>query len=483
MASIRLSVLDVGQGTGTLLEYFAGNDTTKPSQAMLIDLGTTQETANLGVPSAKYVAARLKKMGTPATLEAVFLSHPDKDHMNLTGVLTAEFTTAELKINNIWYGGDRHGYVKGSAKFDYLANLDRYKPSSKSAIQSPGVSESGITDQDQSNWKALATMGAGAVKVYLLVGNTLYGSPDKFSTDTSGPKLDGYRKNCSSLVLLVRYANENIVVMGDATGLTMQDANRIVGKRNLKAFSLALPHHGSITSAFDLAGAKDQATANLIAFITAMGSRTISASAWEFSNWHHPHIEIVDGFSAFLNGSGMNVWSDPTAATKTSNKLHFMTAWLPAGSRTMSTGPKTSWPSAEGWYSMRTEAPVFTTDYFKPGTWEYPTITPPSKSAQYNAGGFILPAPRRAIAWAFEVDGTTLTIRPVVDKSSIAALAHTHPFRVAAGPLPEEDDFVILPVVAPEDAADPPPPTVRPRGQVLPRTPPPGRLRRLRAVD
>jgi beta-lactamase superfamily II metal-dependent hydrolase len=497
MASIRFSVLDVGQGTGNLLEYFEGADTSKPSQAILIDLGSSQQKETLGVSSAKYVATRLRAMGTPATLEAVFLSHPDKDHVNLTADLLDEFTFPQLTINNIFYGADRHGYLKyrgTKRQIDFLAKLDEYRPvGTRTVLKGPGIAESGIRDKDQSKWKPIATMGANdAVKVYLIVGNTLYGSPDKFSTVTSGPRLDGYRKNSASLMLLVRYEGQDIVVTGDATGLTMSDANAVLRDRQLKAFSLTLPHHGSYTSAVDLrAGAgkttDDDKVRNLKTFIKAISPRTISASAWEYGNYRHPHITIVDAFADFLSATGIQIFSDPTASVGARNDLHFMTAWFSTDRKDLIGGGKTtSWPSANGWYTVRTGSPVFTTDYFNPGDgkgrYEYPTATPPSASVTFNRSLQIFPWPKRAIAWAFEVAGTNLQVRPVHHKKSIAALPRSHPLRMAAGPLPEEDDFVILPVVAPEDVANLPPPPVRPADEVHSRAVPPPPPRGLRAV-
>jgi hypothetical protein len=110
------------------------------------------------------------------TLRAAILSHPDKDHVNLVGKLTDHFKPGELIVNCVIYGGDRDGYIKkdsGGEETDYLALLDAFKPGTDSVIKYPGNGASSITDPaDPSTWNPI--VDAGALKIYLLVGNVLY---------------------------------------------------------------------------------------------------------------------------------------------------------------------------------------------------------------------------------------------------------------------------------------------------------------------
>jgi hypothetical protein len=473
---MRFTVLAVGQGSGNFIEVFADSPNDPPSVAMLIDLGTSQERENLGVPSALYVVQQLRKMirrdssgkiVQPAVLEAVVLSHPDKDHVNLIDVLTSKFSPSELVVKKVWFGGDRGGYIKslqGGGEIDYLALLYQYGPTGTNNLLPPGVFATTMADPDPKKWQPLAE--AGGVRLDLLIGNTLYKADKVDLTLTREKKPDGYKTNSSSLVVVVSYKTQGIVVMGDATGLTMAQANKVLGGRVMPCFSLTLPHHGSKRSTWDLKGVgrgkrklgeKTPAQATVIAFVNSFRPATISASAWEFSTFRHPSMEVVNAFGTCLNWNGITPWTDPVLT----GSQHFFTAYSTANSLSQQGGLTARYPSKAGWYSFRTERPVFTNDYFKRSQSTFLLATPPGILVFDVGFDLFLNPPARAIAWGFEIADAGKDVVKVLDRQDIAQLHPAHAKALLAGQsLPEGDRFIAL--RHPDEAVEPlPPPPVR----------------------
>ena len=89
----RVTVIDVGQGSASLLEFPKG-------RCMLIDGGGFSD--NTGFDVGRYVVGPLLRKKRILTVDTVVLSHPNSDHMN--GLL---FILAHFKVGEVWTNGQR----------------------------------------------------------------------------------------------------------------------------------------------------------------------------------------------------------------------------------------------------------------------------------------------------------------------------------------------------------------------------------------
>lgn len=486
MPRMRFSVLAVGQGSGNFIEVFEGTDNT-PKMAILIDLGSSGAADDPTSVPVDYVFQQLKKMKdkyTKAVLSAVIFSHPDIDHINLINKLLdkcdAGLGSSKLVINKVMYGADRGAYIKGQSNkpdVDYLKRVSTYIPGGQ--LTYFGVETGNLT---------VPIINTDGVTLHLLLGNTVYGKLKTFSHGSTKVELDGYRSNTSSLVIGVQYAGVNIVVTGDATGLTMSRLNDRLAGKNLRSFMLTVPHHGARRTALDMKPSassvlgkrkkSDPASVVLESFISKISPVTISASAWEQRNFKHPHVEIIRYFSKFLDPANIAIWSDPIIGA---SKEHFFTTWMPAGyltptkaakaptAPTVPTVKPAQWPKIPNFYTVQTAAPVFTNDYYMSLSSTIAEFDP--KAGASSLLGTQTVSSYRAVAWAFEVAGDgSRRIGPIMANGDIKQLAPAHAallLRSAEGD--HGDEFVFLAPLPEGDAPEAPaPPPVR-RAKRLPR--------------
>jgi beta-lactamase superfamily II metal-dependent hydrolase len=473
-------VLDVGQGTGNFVEFL--DDGGQTVSTMLIDLGSEGWKRIAGGPSADFVAKELQTMPSP-TIDAVFLSHSDSDHVNLLKRLLEHFdppskknpTKPVLTVNHVWYGGDAGYYKKG--KTNYLTLVDGYRPKGSGSILTACTpNATSFAGVDTSKWVPMFTVGAA--KVWLLAGNTTAEQVQLYKKSKTGTKApEAYAINTKSLVLLVTYDNSQIVVTGDATGMTLAKCNEILEQAGVPkylndVFSLTLPHHGSDTTTYSLLGAtgkkrgrEELAEENVRDFVANVKPKTISASAGERSTFRHPSSRVIDDFSSYLTKTVY--FEDSVLAAQ---HEHFYTAFFAAHAKKLKGGTASDWPSKSGWYTARTQANVFSTDYYNGLQADPDFVVFPPVPAVYNTLTWAS-TPPRAVAWGFTLEpGKPRQITEIFRRSDLAAMAEEDVIALIGRPLPPpEEEFVWG-----RTAATVPPPTgARPSGAEPVRDEPP----------
>jgi hypothetical protein len=453
MPTLRFCVLDVGQGTGTLVQSFDDSNPPKPTWSAVIDLGSEGWKHQAGEPSARFVAQQLQ---TRPVLDSVLLSHSDADHINLLPTLLGEFSKPRtqpipgkpvLNVNQVWFGGDYAKYKKAGGP-NLLDQLNEFSPTGANVV---GNIANGESSWEHSSPKPLVASGTG-IGVWLLIGNTIADQVSLYSESPTGrTPSSGYATNTKSLVLVVVLGSgagaRRIIATGDATGLTLAKCCEVIEKRGIPlapCLSVTLPHHGSETTTYDLAGASSSQPAptlaeqNVVNFVKHTQPTTISASAGERSTFRHPSIRVITDFGAFL-ASGDYVDPALTAAGE-----HFYTSFFP--SRTLKyDAPPSTWPSTANWYSVRNNKDVFTTDYFLDRKEPVPSAFPPTASFRPETGAQFKPPPPRAIAWAFVVsaDGSRWKVEPAFDRDRLSSQQVDWLERALGHPLPPERFFFV----------------------------------------
>jgi hypothetical protein len=504
---MRYTVLPVGQGSGALVEVLENGTLQAP---VLIDLGSRGWNKQAGQPSAAFVAERLDQMANPK-LAAVFISHVDSDHVNLLRRLLERFkkrggagNKKTLEIGDVWFGGKRSDY--DSSRDRPLQRLEEYG----ATIHTLGLKESDVA-------AGATRFSYAGVEYSLLIANVA--DPDseekraRTDTDTDtdtgavsrkrAREANGFLRNVVSLVVVVKFGTitpQYIVAPGDAIGLTLAECNKILNSRPgifAPVLTLALPHHGSATSTYDLTGVRkvgDETSGELAArvvreFVNHLQAHSITASAGENPTYRHPSSRVIADFARTVQKSW---YQDGTTPGE-----HFFTAYYELNRIALQGGKnRLFWPFTTGWYTGRTESNVFTIDYFRGnpqtstplkivfdpsrGPDDYPLATYGLPNAPYGAG---TSRPPRAAGWGFPIaeDGQSEAVERLFDLR-FASAEERASLESVHGPLPPRR-FVFLPSVpapGPAPEAGPPPAVVR-EAAVPPPSPPAG-LRRMRQL-
>jgi len=495
--TMRYTVLPVGQGSGAIVEVLENGVLQAP---VLIDLGSRGWNKQAGQPSATFIAERLEQMAAPK-LAAVFLSHVDSDHVNLLRRLLARFKKPgevgpkkTLEIGDVWFGGEESDYEESRDR--PLQQLREYG----ATVHALGV---GISDVPTGTVR----LSSAGVDYSLLIANVAESNPSqkRRRIDASDQKraANSFLRNVVSLCVVVKFGKvtpQYIVAPGDAIGLTLAESNKIL-RDNPGIFapvlSLALPHHGSATSTYDMSGVKatgnerrDQLATRVVReFVDHLEAHSITASAGESPTYRHPSSRVVADFARTV----LKRWySDGTTPNE-----HFFTAYYPLDELALEGGMnRNTWPSSIGWHTGLTESNVFTIDYFRgnpqifsppeivfdPGRApnEYPLARYGGVNAPY---GFGPTAPPRAAGWGFVIaeSGEREEVERLVDLR-FATAEERASLEAVHGPLPPQR-FVFLPSApAPEPAAEAEPPPAVVREATVPLPSPPAGLRRVRQL-
>jgi beta-lactamase superfamily II metal-dependent hydrolase len=427
------TVLPVGQGTGTLIQVI---DNGEPTSTILIDLGSKGWKKDIfGTRSTEIVTTALKKMVKKGpTLDAVFLSHPDDDHINLIPDLLANFNAPgettpgkqTLVINKVWFGGPEGSYA-GKQIGNVLKKLQRHG----ATLGRLGGDASNLTKPEYSD-------AANGVDIFVMIANTISGNTSIGKSSVTPLNVlksdDGYLVNTDSLVLAVRYGTgtkRKIVATGDATGMTMAAANeRLSAARPnwlLGTDSISLPHHGSATTAYDVLNAStaardtdDTAEEVVKEFVRFLQPEMVTISAGQ--SFNHPAHRVVDDFAQYTKNA---TYSDPAL----NNGEHFYTGYfekqqfdliaamdydgpLPAGAE---------WPRSANWRTVRTSKAIYAIDYYELDD-KNPDLTVPvivstdiSDEALFQKPeGPYTPLPPWGCAWEFTIsqDGSRFDVSP-----------------------------------------------------------------------
>jgi beta-lactamase superfamily II metal-dependent hydrolase len=210
---LTIIVMDAGQGDATLIVF-------PDNTLVLVDCGSLKNKTIVGSEIAKVLTAYLAQANN--TLQALVLTHADRDHYNLVKELIID---KGVSVNHVFYSGQASNYDKLGSWLRNHISENTFSKSHFSTTVTPELSYSGAGK-------------APDVDVRVLSANV---GPDT---------------NDDSIVLMVSYLDVNIFLMADATLATESHILKC-DKTAKNAFSALLAnkatvlkagHHGSDSS-------------------------------------------------------------------------------------------------------------------------------------------------------------------------------------------------------------------------------------------
>ncbi|MBL8297657.1 MAG: MBL fold metallo-hydrolase [Rhodanobacteraceae bacterium] len=435
---IKYQVLDVGQGSGNFIEMYTSDVLTS---TVLIDLGSERATDEGGGLSVEYIVSVLNGMTNP-TIDYLFLSHSDTDHISLLDQLLDSFApqtaTApllkKLLIRKVSYGGDSANYAKGRSRYNVLNRLKTYMPQPFGLPLPLAADYSSYVATTFAPIAPIATVDG--VDFYILTANAPTVAPVK-RTRSGSTAASGYNKNTVSVIVVASWKGAQYIATGDATGATLATANKKL-TTTVKAtyfpfvVMVTAPHHGSESTTFSFRasdGSRDKAepVANFKLFVDNLKSKTITASAGKVAKFRHPSAFLISYFWPWLHSGALYV--DPTL---TASSGHYYTAYFkPADGYTVNDGTTTAaWPSAERWYTVQTASNIFTNTYYDltvlPSTSTQTQVIPPNPGS-VNAVPTMAPYPPAGVAWTYTAvpegtSGSNITVQRLDNRANLIAL-------------------------------------------------------------
>jgi competence protein ComEC len=236
---LRLTVIDVGQGDGILVEL-------PGRRAILIDGGGLfDDRFDIG----EHLVVPFLLSRWIAHLDLVVLSHPHPDHLNgLVAVLR------RISVGQVWDGGQR----AGSPSYLWFEEVLRHRRIPHKILRA-----------------SYRTSEFDPIEIAVLHPPTtlLQGSPRGRSSDV----------NSNSLVLLLRYRDVRILLPGDIE----EEAERLLLEQGtgLSAQVLKVPHHGGRTS-------------SSLPFLERVRPAVAVVSAGYRNRFRHPHQETLERYRA-----------------------------------------------------------------------------------------------------------------------------------------------------------------------------------------
>ncbi|MCF8111579.1 MAG: DNA internalization-related competence protein ComEC/Rec2 [Desulfobacteraceae bacterium] len=233
---LRITVLDVGQGFSSLVEFPKG-------ETMLIDGGGFSDNAVFDV--GRLIVAPYLRKNKIGKIDTVILSHPDADHLN--GLL---YILENFRVKKI-IAGPSDAETNSWRRFLQIIE--------EKQIQHPGFE----------NTKTSRDINGARIDL-------LYPDPDIKNPDARCTGL-----NNRSLVLRIQYRQKSILFPGDIEKCA---ESAIVAKKARRAASdiLIAPHHGSKTSSSD-------------DFLKAVNPETVIISARQ-SGFKAPSKQVLERY-------------------------------------------------------------------------------------------------------------------------------------------------------------------------------------------
>ncbi len=186
---LRIIFMDVGQGDATLVVY-------PDNSLMLVDCGSVRSRDEVRPQIKQLLREYLKHTPNKKTIHTLVLTHPDVDHYNLIARFTSELN---IEYTNIIYGGAIADYDQAARTF-----LNARKAAFVASI-------CGVSQYADPHGTKNAVLSRAGVDAWVLSAN------HPKATSTKRTKLD---KNDQSVVLLLKYKDIRIYLMGDATTST-----------------------------------------------------------------------------------------------------------------------------------------------------------------------------------------------------------------------------------------------------------------------
>jgi beta-lactamase superfamily II metal-dependent hydrolase len=293
--NVIVDVVDVGQGQCTFVEL--RNNSNKLTNCLLFDCGSDKTSAQTE-ENLQWMADQISAMSTP-TIDCIFFSHSDKDHISLTKSLLDK-CSKKPKISKVFYGGNYSKYTKNHFNIlDYIVKQNYIASSNVCGLNSNS------TDYDKSSDKfnhVLWSTGSDKkdVQVHAIAANAVSSDPDWDDDSAWIPGANAEQLNRVSLVCALFYNGTSMVICGDATNTTMAAINQLF-KDGTTLFGnnamLTMPHHGSRATGLAVARAKvasDSAILTVDTFAKTLGASSYSVSAYE--KHRHPSLELINHF-------------------------------------------------------------------------------------------------------------------------------------------------------------------------------------------
>jgi len=307
---MKLTVIDVGQGQCTFMElYDDTSPTPKLINTLLFDCGSNKK-SDVTEANLDYIAQIASSKKTPG-FDAIFFSHSDTDHTNLTKDLLDKIQDKikpkKLAIGEVWFAGAHSLYTKkvkaggGWKSFNILDHIEEKGYCATNEIYALDSNYSGYDVKSDSFTAYLWRTSDKALVVRPIVANALSAEPDwdENNEDVTGHTAE--EKNRISLICGLFYKGSSYVICGDATNATMAAVADKFSKPNSTIFDnnkmSTLPHHGSRRTGLAVdhgKDASDEAIKVVKTFAKLLKSRYLTDSAYE--KHRHPSLELMSLF-------------------------------------------------------------------------------------------------------------------------------------------------------------------------------------------
>jgi hypothetical protein len=296
---LHITYNEMGQGDNILIACPNG-------QVVVIDCGAARWDGNYFTPPARPDQLREKAvkllfepcfLGNNQTVNALILTHADKDHCNELKSLfdhTLTGTPKVAQIDALYFSGSLNDYIEGSATNYLTADL----PPAKSYAITVNATECKLNDRNIPNSataeirkKSLQAATQGFIKI--IDGTKAGGAACNVYILASNVRSyaginDGYGeiaeavRNRSSVVTMVVYGDKKFLFLGDATFHTEKFLKDTYGARIADVEMLHVGHHASYRTSSsyinDNDTNKDQAIKD-IDFISHVNPRILAVSA------------------------------------------------------------------------------------------------------------------------------------------------------------------------------------------------------------
>ena len=258
---LTIQILDVGQGDGIYIEFPNGKN-------MLVDLGSLMPTKAWKVVRPDlwtYFATHTRFKNKGATLDYLVVTHADFDHYSLIPQFVAQFTPT---IRYVLHAGVPADY-KNEA---FRKLLNGWTKADADRAKATATTTTGPSAMDTST--STAPTGpvmlkpppvpifplAGTAEMARVLGLKAMSSGNQndlcggvgvlvLAINTKGisKKADSWQTNTASVVLQLRFGEENVILAGDATTDTEAAILNALGPKVgiLKSTVLKVAHHGS----------------------------------------------------------------------------------------------------------------------------------------------------------------------------------------------------------------------------------------------
>lgn len=274
VAQMRVHMINVGQGTSVLIEF--------PCAAILVDAGGESNTLFNGVDALKAYLDDFfaRRTDLNNTLEAVYLTHPHKDHtLGVPVLLQAPYNIRNVITDGLERGSGKTGQMK----------LHKLAEDSEGVIGFEAVRTNEISNNQGFTNEVIDPISCPDEDPVI---TALWGNAVTKPAAWSAGAFEN--ANNHSLVLRIAYGNASLIISGDLEDVAQTTvANKYTTNNLLDADVYIVGHHGSrngssqtfinkVTPKFALIGVGDPA-------------RETSWTAWAYG---HPNKGVLDRLQA-----------------------------------------------------------------------------------------------------------------------------------------------------------------------------------------